>query len=90
MGTQHSEEGKRRWQVEVIAEQFSAVGVEVRREALGVEGGAGARAGITVVKGNSNLPPRPGRYPQSSMALLSQSVPIGENLLSGNTVFLER
>lgn len=29
--TQHSEGGKRRWQVEVRAEQFSTVGVEVRR-----------------------------------------------------------
>lgn len=57
-GTQHSEKGKRRWQVEVRAEQFSTVGVEVRREALGVEGGAEARVGITVVKETVILPPQ--------------------------------
>lgn len=59
----------RRWQVEVRAEQFSTVGVEVRR-GMGVEGGAGVQAGITVVK-ETVICPRPGQYPQSSTALLS-------------------
>lgn len=39
VGTQHSEGmGKQRWQVEVRAEQFSTVGVEVQR-------GTGSRVG---------------------------------------------
>lgn len=54
---------------EVKAEQFSTVGVEVWR-GMGVEGEAGERAGIKVVKETVNCP-RPGPYPQSSMALLS-------------------
>lgn len=74
VGTQHSEGGER-WQVEVRAEQFSTVGVEVRR-GVGVEGGAGVRAGITVVK-ETAIWPRPGPYPQSFRALLSISFPIG-------------
>lgn len=68
--------GKRRWQVEVRAEQFSTVGVEVQR-GIGVEGGAGVRAGVAVVK-ETVICPRPGPYPQSSTALLFLSFPIGK------------
>lgn len=65
--------------MEVRAEQFSTVGVEVRR-GTGVEGGAGVRAGITVVK-ETVICPRPGPYPQSSTALLSPSFPVGKIFL---------
>lgn len=58
--------GKRRWQVEVKAEQFSTVGAEVCR-GMGVEGGA-----EQVVKETVNCP-RPGPYPQSSTTLLALS-----------------
>lgn len=76
VGTQHSEGmGKQRWQVEVRAEQFSTVGVEVQR-GTGVEGGAGVRAGIIVVR-ETVICPRPGPYPQSSMVLLSLPLLLG-------------
>lgn len=65
--------------MEVRADQFSTVGVEVWR-GTGVEGGAGVRAGITVVK-ETVIYPKPGQYPQSSTALLLPSFPIIKKMI---------
>lgn len=77
-GTRHSEGGEGgerggRWK----SEQNNLAQWELRcGGARGVEGGAGVRAGTTVVK-ETAIWPRPGPYPQSSTALLSMSFPIG-------------
>lgn len=66
-GTQHSEGGRGggRWK----SEQNNLAQWELRcGGATGVEGGAGVRAGITVVK-ETVICPRPGPYPQSSSRL---------------------